>query len=75
MAKTINLGKEQLIDAPMWFHTRGLMQTATGYGKKLRTAYKVGIGNRAYRVYCHCMSNIGSLYIIIQNERVWIDVN
>ena len=30
-----------IIDSPLWWHERGLMQTATGYGRKLTTRYKV----------------------------------
>ncbi len=68
--KTIYL---EFIDAPLWYHTRGLMQTATGYGKKLNTGKKALAGNREYRVYATCNSNVSSCYIIIQGVKIYVD--
>lgn len=48
----------------------GLMQTATGYGRKLKTDYMVLCSdNRERRVYARCFSNVASLYVIIAGER------
>jgi hypothetical protein len=69
---TIRLGSEQFVEAPLWWHLKGLMQTATGYGRKLTTTQKVNIGNRSYRVYCHCFSNVGSIFIVMQGVRIFI---
>jgi len=63
----------ETIESPLWFHLKGLMQTATGYGSKLTTQYKVKYNNRLYRVYCHCYSNCGSLYIIVKDNRVFLN--
>ena len=63
----------ETIESPLWFHLKGLMQTATGYGSKLTTQYKVKHNNRLYRVYCHCFSNCGSLYIIVKNNRIFLN--
>ena len=63
----------ETIESPLWFHLMELMQTATGYGSKLTTPYKVKYNNRLYRVYCHCFSNCGSLYIIVKNNRVFLN--
>jgi hypothetical protein len=57
----------------MWYHTRGLMQTATGYGSKLNTGKKALVGARAYRVYATCFSNCASLYIIIKGVKIYVD--
>jgi len=54
----------QLVYKPLWWHERGLQQTASGYGRKLTTPYKVEHNGRLYRVYCVCFSNSGSLYIL-----------
>lgn len=61
----------ELIDAPLWWHKKGLRETTSGYGKKLTTSYKVRYNGRLYRVYCHCFSNSGSLYIISKGKRVY----
>jgi hypothetical protein len=68
--KAINL---EFIDAPLWYHTRGLQQTASGYGKKLKTPYKALTNGRAYRVYCCIFSNSGTLYIVIKGENITVD--
>ena len=56
----------------LWYHKRNLMQTATGYGHKLVTEYKVHYNNKWYRIYCHCFSNIGSLYIVSKGKNIYI---
>jgi len=50
----------------LYCHKHGLMQTATGYGKKLATQYMLKLNDSAktYRVYCHIFSNSGTLYIV-----------
>lgn len=62
----------EFIDAPMWYHNKGLMQTATGYGRKLNTGKKALVGGREYRVYASCFSNVASLYIIIKGVKVYV---
>lgn len=62
----------ELIDAPLWWHTAGLTQTATGYGPKLTTPYKTMHNGRLYRVYCACFSNIGTLYILPKGEPLYL---
>ena len=49
---------------PLWWHIRGLQQTATGYGRKLTTPNKVRHNGRLYRVYCIRFSNAGTCYIL-----------
>lgn len=70
--------REQLgdvIDAPLWFHTRGLMQTATGYGSKLKTPYKVRHNGKLKRVYYACYSNVSALYILQGKEKLTIEID
>lgn len=62
----------ELIDAPLWWHEQGLMQTATGYGRKLTTRYKVRFNGRLYRVYCTQLSNAGSLWFNAGGKRWWL---
>ena len=49
--------------APLWWQKRGLMYTASGYGKRVPTSYMVKHNNRWKRVYCCIYSNSGTLYI------------
>jgi hypothetical protein len=71
--KTIYTDEKDFIDAPMWYHKKGLMQTATGYGRKLNTGKKYLYNGRYYRVYCCIHSNSGTNYIIVKKE--WICLN
>jgi hypothetical protein len=61
-----------LIEAPLWWHKQGLQQTASGYGSKLTTPYKVEHNGRLYRVYCVCFSNAGTLYILPKGEPLYL---
>ena len=49
--------------APMRVHALGLMQTSTGYGKRIATATKINYNGKWRRVYCAIYSNIGTCYI------------
>lgn len=51
----------------MWWQEKGLHQTATGYGRKLLTRYKVYYNGRWRRVYCCCISNSGTCYLTQPN--------
>ena len=55
---------------PTWWQIKGLMYTATGYGKKIPTSYMVKLNNRWLRVYCAIYSNIGTMYIISKGEKI-----
>ena len=56
--------ESQLVYKPLWWHERGLQQTASGYGRKLTTPYKVEHNGKMYRVYCVQFSNSDSFYIL-----------
>ncbi len=53
---------------PLWFHKQQLMQTSTGYGKKLATPWMLRIGKRWHRVYVMCFSNCGTSYVVWKGE-------
>jgi hypothetical protein len=59
---------------PLWWHEKGLQQTATGYGCKLTTPYKVDYMGRKRRVYARCISNVSSLYVIIRGKSYFLGV-
>lgn len=48
---------------PLYCHSHNLLQTATGYGKRMATATMVQYRGRWRRVYCCIYSNIGTCYI------------
>lgn len=49
--------------SPMRAHNLGLMQTVTGYGKRIATATMVNYKGKWRRVYCAIYSNVGTCYI------------
>ena len=63
---------EPLQWAPLWWHLKGLQQTASGYGGKLTTPWKARYKGRWYRVYCMQYSNSGTRYIISKGQRLII---
>lgn len=64
----------KVIKRPMFCHKYGLMQTATGYGRKLATEYILLCNDsRERRVYAHCISNTASLYVLIDNVRFYVN--
>ena len=53
---------ESKID-PLPWQTMGLQYTASEYGSRIPTRYKVKFNGRWRRVYCRIYSNVGTLYI------------
>jgi len=55
--------------SPLWYHLAGRSQTATGYGSKLTTPWKVWFNGRYYRVYRTQWSNLGTHWIESRGTR------
>ena len=64
--------ESDLIENPLWFHKKCLMQTATGYGRKLVTTKMIKINKRLHRVYCNQFSNTGSCYVIVKGKNYYL---
>ena len=69
---TKHLDSEDRVYCPLWWHEAGLSQTATGYGMKLTTAYKIPYAGKLYRVYCTIFSNAGSNWILAKGEKIFL---
>ena len=63
------MGKEVLL----WWQKQGLSYTASGYGKKIPTGWMLWDNKRWKRVYCTISSNIGSLYFLRGQEKIFIE--
>ena len=61
-------------DCPLEWQKLKLSYTASGYGEKIPTSYKVFYGEKWRRVYCRVFSNIGSLYIMQGKEKLIINI-
>ena len=60
---------------PMPWQLAGLTWTATGYGDKIPTRYKVWTGRTWRRVYCRIFSNAGTCYIVRKSARTVVDID
>ena len=61
------------VESPLWWQEKGLSYTASGYGRKITTKWKIKIHNKLYRVYCCIHSNVGTCYIIKNGEKIVIN--
>ena len=66
--------KCEVIEVPLWWQSKGLQYTATGYGSKIPTKYKMRLNKKLYRVYCSVFSNIGTLYILKNKQKIIVDI-
>lgn len=62
--------ENDFVDRPLWFHNRGLSQTATGYGKRLTSSRCLWFNGRLHRIYVCCFSNSGTAYIESKNRKI-----
>ncbi len=69
-----NIGQEDLVESPLIWQKLGLQETASGYGNKLTTKYKVKYQGRMRRVYAVCYSNVASYYIFVKGEKLYLRV-
>jgi hypothetical protein len=65
--------KDLVVDEPQWMQ-RGLSPTASGYGKKIPTRYKLRYNNRLHRIYGCCFSNVVTTYIVSCNRTIIVDI-
>jgi hypothetical protein len=64
-------GIEEFKDAPLLWQEYGLHETASGYGARLTTRWKVRVGKRWFRVYVQQYSNVGTLFVEKGGEK-WV---
>lgn len=69
-----NYVERAFVYVPTEWQKQGLQQTATGYGSKLNTGYKVAYFGKVRRVYAVCYSNVASLYVMFNGQRRFLGV-
>jgi len=62
-----------LADVPLWYHTRGLQQTQSGYGRKLTSHYKIHFEGKLYRLYTTIFSNVGQNWFTVKGEKLFVN--
>lgn len=73
MIFSLSTEKKYLIDCPLWWHLKNIQQTASGYGNKLTTCYKIQFNSKLYRIYATCYSNSPSLWITVKGKKIFIN--
>lgn len=63
----------KLKECLLGWQKQNLSYTASGYGTKIPTRLKALYKNRWYRVYSDCYSNTGTVYIISNGNKIFID--
>ena len=61
-----------LMACPLNWQRRGLQQTASGYGHKLTSRYKIHYNGKMYRLYITIFGNAGSTWFIANGERICV---
>lgn len=62
--------REDLIEAPMWYHLKGLSETSSGYGRKLNSGLKISFNSRQYRLYVTIFSNSGTMWFKVKGQKI-----
>lgn len=61
-----------LIDEPLGWQQRGLQQTASGYGSKLTSRYKIDFEGKLYRLYVTQYGNAGSTWFRVCGRKIFV---
>ena len=61
-----------LVDSPLDWQRLGLQQTATGYGAKLTTCWKIHFEGKLRRIYATCYGNAASCWFTFKGQRVFV---
>jgi hypothetical protein len=68
--KKIDADKYDLVYAPTDWQKRGLQETASGYGNRLNSGYKINFNGKLRRLYTKCFSNSGMNYFMLKGEMI-----
>ena len=71
--KTIYADKSELVYSPLQWQKLGLQQTASGYGRKLNSGYKINFNGKLYRLYVTCFSNCGTTWFVANGVKYHVN--
>jgi len=73
-AKSLSIDYPQdLKSDPLDWQKRGLQETASGYGARLRSTYKIHFEGKLRRIYHTCYGNASSAWIKVRGVKVFIN--
>ncbi|OQA09826.1 MAG: hypothetical protein BWY66_00365 [bacterium ADurb.Bin374] len=64
--------RSELVYAPLDWQMRGLQQTASGYGARLTTAFKIMFEGKLRRLYSTCYGNAGSVWFKTKGRTIYV---
>lgn len=64
--------RQDLVYAPLDWQKRGLQETASGYGARLNTGYKIHFEGKLYRVYVSQYGNSGSAWFTTKGRKIYV---
>jgi len=64
---------QDLVSAPLWWHKRGLQKTASGYGAKIESQYKISFNGKLYRIYHTCYGNSSSAWFKVKGQTIYVN--
>lgn len=64
--------RKELIYDPTPWQKQGLQQTATGYGAKLNTGYRIAFNGKLYRLYSTTYGNAGSTWFMAGGRKIFV---
>ena len=63
---------DNLLYVPLDWQKRGLQQTASGYGAKLTSSYKISFEGKLYRLYVTQYGNVGSTWFRVRGCKIFV---
>lgn len=63
--------KELTYCPPKWM-AAGLQETASGYGMRLNSGWKINFNNKLYRVYITQISNASSAWFTVKGKTIYV---
>jgi hypothetical protein len=64
--------KDMVYDPPEWMKM-GLQQSASGYGGKLNSGYRINFNGKLYRLYISCYSNACSWWFVAKGRTIYVN--
>lgn len=71
-ALILSADRTELVHAPTDWQKRGLQQTASGYGRKLNSGFKIHFDGKLRRLYATCYSNAASVWFEFKGQTVYV---
>ena len=65
--------QQDLLHCPLVWQERGLLQTTSGYGRKLTSEYKISFNGRLYRLYVTQISNAASTWFMAKGKKIFVN--